>query len=294
VSKENREQGGKLSMASASLDSGEKPPPLGRLGNEKKHGRTQNCMLEMDSDDAIRIRKGERLILAIGLLLLALWVLARLHGNMSSRAAIERFRAHAAASARSRAPAWEGFIPASEVDFTLWNPKRVAAYKESLSAKADLPLAILRIPKINLEVPVFNDTDDLTLNRGVGRILGTAQIGQIGNLGIAGHRDGFFRGLKDMGLDDIVELIRPGGTDHYVITQVQTVNPEDVSVLAPTPTPTLTLVTCFPFYYVGNAPQRYVVTASYQTSNRSDERVNKNSISTGKKTNKKEKQDEVN
>jgi sortase A len=57
-----------------------------------------------------------------------------------------------------------------------------------------MPLAILRIRKISLEAPVFNDTDDLTLNRGVGRILGTAQIGQPGNLGIAGHRDGFFPG----------------------------------------------------------------------------------------------------
>jgi len=180
------------------------------------------------------------------------------------------------------------------VDFTLWNPKRFMAYKDSLSSKTDLPLAILRISKINLEVPVFNDTDDLTLNRGVGRILGTSQIGQLGNLGIAGHRDGFFRGLKDVARDDIVELIRPVRTDRYVITQIQIVSPGDVSVLAPTPTPTLTLVTCFPFYYIGDAPQRYIVTASYQISNRADERVVTNSISTGKGTKKKEKQDEVN
>jgi sortase A len=181
----------------------------------------------------------------------------------------------------------------SAVDFTLWNPKRVAAYKESLTTKTDLPLAILRIPKINLEVPVFNDTDDLTLNRGVGRILGTAQVGQPGNLGIAGHRDGFFRGLKDIGPDDVIEVIRPGQTDLYAITQIQIVDPENVSVLAPTSTQTLTLVTCYPFYFIGNAPQRYIVTASYQISDRADVSVSSNSISTGKKTNKKEKQDEV-
>jgi len=97
-----------------------------------------------------------------------------------------------------------------------------------------------------------------------------------------------------MGRDDIVELIRPGRTDQYVITQVQIVNPEDVSVLASTPAPTLTLVTCFPFYYVGNAPQRYVVTASYQTSRRPNKSVSGNSIFTRKKTNKKEKQDDLN
>jgi sortase A len=244
----------------------------------------------------MNFRKGERIFLAIGLTLIAIWAGTRFHGSMASRAAIQRFQASAAAAPGSgiSALAWDGSAPGSSIDFALWNPKRVAAYKDSLSAKKDLPIAILRIPKIDLEVPVFNDTDDLTLNRGVGRILGTAQIGQPGNLGIAGHRDGFFRGLMDVGRDDSVELIQPGRTDQYIITEIRIVTPEDVSVLNPTPTPTLTLVTCFPFYFVGHAPQRYVVTASLQISSRPDESVNKNSISTGKKTNKKEKQDEVN
>jgi len=244
----------------------------------------------------MNIRKGERIFLAIGLALLAIWAGARFYSSLASRDAIERFQADAAAApgVGNGALAWDSSIPDSATDFTLWNPKRVIAYKDSLSAKTDLPLAILRIPKIKLVVPVFNDTDELTLNRGVGRILGTAQIGQLGNLGIAGHRDGFFRGLKDVGRDDIVELIRPGRTDQYVITQVQIVKPEDVSVLASTPTPTLTLVTCFPFCYVGNAPQRYVVTASYQTSGGPDKSFSGNSIFTSKKTSNKEKQDEVN
>jgi sortase A len=242
------------------------------------------------------IRKVERIFLAIGLALLFLWAGARFYGNMASQAAISRFKANATAapSADTSASVWGASISDSTIDFTLWNPKRITAYKDSLSAKTDRPLAILRIPKISLEVPVFNDTDDLTLNRGVGRIVGTAQIGHPGNVGIAGHRDGFFRGLKDVGPEDVIELTRPEGTDQYVITQVQIVKPEDVSVLAPTPTPTLTLVTCFPFYYIGNAPQRYVVTASYRMSSQPDENVIGNSISTGKKTNNKEKQDEVN
>lgn len=253
-------------------------------------------MREIVSNSPMSFRKGERIFLAIGLTLLALWAGARFHGSMASRGAIQRFQASAAAASGTgnSAPRRDGSVPDSAVDFTLWNPKRVVAYKESLSAKTDLPIAILRIPKINLEVPVFNDTDDLTLNRGVGRILGTAQIGQPGNLGIAGHRDGFFRGLMDVGRDDSVELIQPGRTDQYVITEIRIVNPDDVSVLAPTPTPTLTLVTCFPFYFVGHAPQRYVVMASLKVSSRPDESVNKNSISTGKKNNQKEKQDEVN
>jgi sortase A len=246
-------------------------------------------MLEMVSHGARKFRKGERIFLAIGLTLLGLWAVARVHGVVASRAAMEHFQADETARTGGTAPIWQAPASPSGVDFTLWSSKRAIAYKDSLTAKTDLPLAILRIPKINLEVPVFNDTDDLTLNRGVGRILGTAQVGQPGNLGIAGHRDGFFRGLKDVGRNDVVELIRPGGKDEYVITQVQIVNPEDVYVLDPTSTPTLTLVTCFPFYFVGNAPKRYVLTASLASSSRADESVTNNSISTGKKTNNKEK-----
>jgi sortase A len=243
---------------------------------------------------ATKIRAAERVFLAIGLTLLALWGVARFHGSAASRAAVERFKAVTATSTIERAIAPQASSSVPRVDFTQWSPQRIAAYKDSLAAKGDLPLAILRIPKINLEVPVFNDTDDLTLNRGVGRIVGTAQIGQPGNVGIAGHRDGFFRGLKDVGSDDFVELVRPGHTDQYVITGVQIVSPEDVQVLDPTPVPTLTLITCYPFYYVGSAPQRYVVTASMQISRQPDVSKNTNSISTGKKINKRRKQDDPN
>jgi sortase A len=150
----------------------------------------------------------------------------------------------------------------SQPDFTLWSVKRMQAYRDSLVKKVDQPLAVLRIPKIRLEVPLYNDTDDLTLDRGVGRILGTSQVGAVGNLGIAGHRDGFFRGLKDLALGDEIELQRADRPDIYVVEKIQIVNPEDVSVLNPTRESSLTLVTCFPFYYVGSAPQRFVVHAS--------------------------------
>jgi sortase A len=153
-------------------------------------------------------------------------------------------------------------VSGSQVDFALWSAKRVEAYKDSLVKKGDRPLAVLRIPKIHLEVPVYNDTDDLTLNRGVGRILGTARVGEGGNLGIAGHRDGFFRGLKDVALGDEIQLARVGQSDTYVVEKITIVNPEAVSVLGPTRIPSLTLVTCFPFYFVGSAPQRFIVHAS--------------------------------
>jgi sortase A len=125
-----------------------------------------------------------------------------------------------------------------------------------------LPTALLDIPKLRLRVPVFDGTDDLTLNRGVGRIIGTAKPDQIGNMGVAGHRDGFFRGLKDVAVGDAIDLETPNANRTYVVDQVKVVSPDDVSVLKSTSTPSLTLVTCYPFYFVGDAPMRYIVSAS--------------------------------
>jgi len=174
----------------------------------------------------------------------------------------------------------------SQPDFTLWSLKRVKAYKDSLVKKVDRPLAVLRIPKIRLEVPLYNDTDDLTLNRGVGRILGTSQVGEVGNLGIAGHRDGFFRGLKDLAPGDEIELFRTDRPDTYVVEKIQIVNPDDVSVLNPTRERSLTLVTCFPFYYVGSAPQRFVVHASITGFGQSHQEASQLQFAVGKNDNK--------
>lgn len=252
-----------------------------RVCSSSQTKQSANIMETMGSNGPGKVRIAERILLAIGLSLLLAWAAARFHGRTASDAAIERF--YAEASQRPGTPS------AGRVDFTQWSPQRIKAYKGSLAAKQDLPLAILYIPKIHLEVPVFNDTDDLTLNRGVGRIVGTAQIGQPGNIGIAGHRDGFFRGLKDVGRNDVIEVILPDRTDQYIITDIQIVGPENVSVLDATPAPTLTLVTCYPFYFVGSAPQRYIVTASKQVSSQPDESVNTSSSSTGKKITQKEK-----
>ena len=148
------------------------------------------------------------------------------------------------------------------MDTSLWSDKRIRAYNESLSHAFGAPLAVLSIPKIHLEVPVFEGTDDVTLDRGVGRITGTARPGQAGNLGIAGHRDGFFRGLKDVTTGDEIKLALPEGEATYVVDQITVVTPQDVSVLQPRPISSITLVTCFPFYFVGSAPERYIVSAS--------------------------------
>jgi sortase A len=120
---------------------------------------------------------------------------------------------------------------------------------------------MLRIPRIHLDVAVLPGTDDVTLDRAVGHIDQTAQPGTNGNSGIAGHRDGFFRGLKDIAVGDFIELETLAGSERYRIERTWVVNPDDVSVLDPTPTRALTLVTCYPFYFVGSAPLRFIVRA---------------------------------
>ena len=109
---------------------------------------------------------------------------------------------------------------------------------------------------------MLEGSGDLALNRGVGHIQGTTPPGGIGNIGIAGHRDGFFRGLKDLHLGDAMDLLTEKGNYRYAVDEILIVPPENVSVLAPRSKPTLTLVTCYPFYFVGSAPLRYIVHAS--------------------------------
>ena len=146
-------------------------------------------------------------------------------------------------------------------DQDLWSEQRVIDYQESLKTGDDLPLAVLTIEKLGIQVPVYDGTDEFNLNRGVGRIKGTAAIDGVGNLGIAGHRDGFFRTLEDIKEGDTIKLLTTQGNINYNVSSIEIVDPSDVSVLAATTSSTITLVTCYPFYYVGHAPKRYIVKA---------------------------------
>jgi sortase A len=202
----------------------------------------------------------ERVLLVAGLALLVGYGASRLEGFFSSRAALQRFSAAPELSNPASDDVAEEIAPLG-MDFSLWEAHRVRAYSHELKS-ATVPLAVLRISKIGLEAPLLDGTDALTLNHGLGRISGTAQPGEPGNLGIAGHRDGFFRGLKDLGPGDTIDLTTRSGVDHYVVDQIEIVKPNDVHVLGPRAVPSLTLVTCYPFYFLGSAPQRYVVHAS--------------------------------
>ena len=146
-------------------------------------------------------------------------------------------------------------------DFSLWSEKRIDDYREALATDTRTPVAMLRIPELDIEVAVLEGTDEVTLNRGVGHIDGTPMPGEGGNMGLAGHRDGFFRPLKDVEAGTRIELVTLTETLNYRVTDVWIVDPSDVSVLADTEEPALTLVTCYPFYFVGHAPERYIVRA---------------------------------
>jgi sortase A len=208
------------------------------------------------------VRSLEWILLITGVILLSAFIGVRLYGVVASRYLVAAFQQKAAGGPlSSHADSGTTTIPA-DVDTSLWSDKRIRAYTESLSHAFGKPLAVLSIPKLHLEVPVFEGTDDVTLDRGVGRITGTARPGQPGNLGIAGHRDGFFRGLKDVTTGDEIKLALPEGSATYVVDQITVVTPQDVSVLQPRPNPSITLVTCFPFYFMGSAPERYIVSAS--------------------------------
>src|SRR3984885_8394084 len=243
-----------------------------------------------DRDDAVEgttherkrgrnaVKWTQRILLMSGLVLVGIYGAARIESFMASGAALKKF---AALETESDTSSKSGDNTASSgaesswsdpmdlpdvdlpgVDFSRWDERRVRAYKQRIRKKSGVPLAVLRIPKIQLEVPLFEGTDDFTLNHAVGRIAGTARPGEPGNIGIAGHRDGFFRGLKDIGIGDRIELKTPQGTDIYAVDELNIVSPSEIDVLRAGLVPSLTLVTCYPFHFIGSAPQRYIVHAS--------------------------------
>ena len=196
----------------------------------------------------------EHAVWTFGVVSLVTWGALRIDGATGARHDLERFADLQAAGAGTSQPT-------AAPDLSLWDPKRISAWRSSLEEPAPLPLAVLRVPKIGLEVAVLPGTDDRTLDRGAGHIEDTPPPGAAGNSGIAGHRDGFFRGLKDVGPGEAIELETLQGEEVYRVERVWIVSPEDVTVIETTPTRSLTLVTCYPFYHVGPAPQRYIVRA---------------------------------
>jgi sortase A len=149
---------------------------------------------------------------------------------------------------------------ADQTDKSLWSSAFAGHYKNAVSKGGDSAIALLKIASVNLDVAVFDGADKHNLNRGAARILSTDSVSGNGRIGIAGHRDGWFRPLKDIQIGDIIELESLTETRRYKISKTHIVTPADVEILQGDDH-TLVLVTCYPFYFVGSAPQRFIVEA---------------------------------
>jgi len=160
--------------------------------------------------------------------------------------------------AAKRSPATAGMTPspatvAASSSAPVEAPRRTAA--------AGTMLGRIEISRIGVDAIIVEGTEARSLRRAVGHIAGTAFPGGPGNSGIAGHRDTFFRALRDVRQDDEIILTTLDGRYRYTVDSTQVVAPSDMGVLNDSGGSVLTLVTCYPFYYVGPAPQRFVVRA---------------------------------
>lgn len=197
------------------------------------------------------------------LALLALTAPARAETARSTQTAVGNAPAATRTFAWIRDP-WTGETVLTsylEPDQSLWDATQIYDYEAALKAEYPPPLGVLFINDLNIQVPIYNGTDEHILDRGAGRIKGMAKMDDNGNLGISAHRDSFFRGLKDIELGHEILVQSAHGVERYAVTDIRIVPKDDVSVLAPVDRKTLTLVTCYPFYHVGAAPERFIVTA---------------------------------
>jgi sortase A len=131
-------------------------------------------------------------------------------------------------------------------------------------------LGLIEIPRLDTASIVEEGVETSTLWKAVGHIPGTALPGERGNAVLAAHRDTYFSGLGDLKVGDMVSFKSPTATYSYRVESTRIVEPDDAEVLRPSNEPTLTLVTCYPFQYIGNAPRRYVVTARQEQQTASE------------------------
>jgi sortase A len=149
--------------------------------------------------------------------------------------------------------------PVTPQPVSVTSPKVAPAVAGSLIGR-------IEIPRLLLSVVVVEGVDKTSLRRAVGHIPGTALPGEAGNVGLAGHRDTFFRPLKDVKIKDEIQISTLKGTFKYEVESLRIVEPENVGVLARSGENVLTLVTCYPFYFVGPAPKRWIVRARQVSS----------------------------
>lgn len=156
------------------------------------------------------------------------------------------------------------------VEARRFQAERAAEFAEAAMSYAPITVragglvGMLDVPRLELTTPVIEGDDDTTLKRAVGHLPDTPLPWENGNSALAGHRDGLFRPLKDIKVGDEIRFRTSREELRYRVTDTAIVRPDDVSVLERRAKPSLTLITCYPFYYVGNAPKRFVIHAERQ------------------------------
>ncbi len=221
------------------------------------------------------VRQAEKASWIIGVALLLTYAGGRLSGEVERQRAMTAFaknKAYANAADQNavapRNPPLSALIPIlasdaapAEVNQTDWSASRIRSYADSSASDSALPIALLRIPRIELEVPVYATLSERNLNRGASLVTTDGMHEEIGNIAIAAHRDGYFRALSRVKIGDWIEFESMASHVHYRIASVSIVDPDDVSPLQATDHAALTLITCYPFWFAGQAPKRYIVRA---------------------------------
>ena len=200
-----------------------------------------------------------------GLVLVLVWLAGTLWGEFGYRAALaafdhSRIGVALAAPPGADAPPHAGLEHAPP-DQSAWSAERIRQYAEARWSVPLTPEAVIRISSLGLEVPVFPGATEASMTRGAGRIVGSPRFGEPGNVSVSSHRDGYFRKLRDIRVGDEIVVDTRAASYRYVVEDIRVTDPADTVVLWPGDVPELTLVTCYPFDFIGRAPQRYVVRA---------------------------------
>ena len=217
-------------------------------------------------------RMGELLCYAAGIMLSGFFLVQLAQGEVQRQSGIAEFEKLAQADTSAAPsgdviaaePDFEGMV--GEPDTSLWAPGRIDDYNASLQAALPPVLGVLEVPSVKLKVPVYQTASDLVMDRGAGVIDGMSYPHEPGNIGISGHRDGYFRVLKDVKVGDPIILQTLEGPKRFRIEDTTIVEITDKRLLQDTREQTVTLVTCYPFYFVGHAPKRFIVTASLDST----------------------------
>ena len=224
----------------------------------------------------VTFRFGELLCYAAGLVLSGIFVVQLAQGEVQRQSGIAEFERLAQASVgtsetipgtASSEPAEKDFeAMVGDPDTSLWAPGRIKDYQVSLTAALPPVMGVLEVPSVDLRVPVYETASELVMDRGAGIIDGMSYPHEPGNIGISGHRDGYFRVLKDVKVGDPIILQTVDGPKRFLIEDTTIVEISDKRLLQDTNEQRVTLVTCYPFYFVGHAPKRFIVTASLDST----------------------------